>query len=52
MVANRATFRLTPRPEKQKKNIEQLEKLLDNASYQPMGYFEACNALNINPERP
>ena len=36
MVANRATFRLTPTPEKQKKNIEQSEKLLDNANYQPM----------------
>ena len=36
MVANWATFRLTPTPEKQKKNIEQSEKLLDNANYQPM----------------
>jgi hypothetical protein len=33
MVTDRATLELTPTPEKQKKNIEQSEKLLDNADY-------------------
>jgi hypothetical protein len=52
MVADRATLELTPTPENQKKDIEQSEKLLNNTDYQPMNYMEACNALNIDPERP